>query len=254
MRRAVLATILAGCSFVHGASPDASPPSQGDGGAGGGDGGVAVAPKCHSDLPDIRLCLDFEDSNLGDDSSGIAHSIQVRSVTQMSRGTQGAALLGDPSSIDVGSSASLDISPKLSIEMWISPTSFPPSGAPTWFLQSVQQYAIGFDGNVAVCSVTPADQTQSIAAASAVQPSKWTHVACVYDGTKILLYLDGLIKDCQDGAFPIATGIDAGLQIGASYSGGLDDIHIYANALDATDVCQLATGGMNCKSACPTGT
>jgi len=253
MRRAVLATTLAGCSFVHGASQetttDAAPPGY-DGRSAGRDAS-AVAPRCHSDLPGIRLCLDFEDTNLGDDSSGIAHSIDVQAVAQMSRGTQGAALLGDPSSIDIGASASLDISPKLSMEMWMSPTSFPPSGAPSWFLQNIQQYAIGFDGQIALCSVTSADQSHVLTTGSSVQPDKWTHLACVYDGTKLVLYLDGSISACDPGTFPIATGIDAGLQIGGGYTGGLDDIHIYANALAATDVCQLATGGTNCKSSCP---
>jgi hypothetical protein len=251
MRRAVLTTVLAGCSFVHGALQDTPDGGVSSDGRTGTDGN-AVAPKCHSDLPNLRLCLDFEDANLGDDSSGIAHSIQVHSVTQMSRGTQGAALMNDQSLINVGASGSLDITPELSIEMWASPTSFPPTtGMPSWFLFSAQQYAIGFDGTTAVCSVTSADQTQTISAGSNVQSGKWSHVACVYNGNRLVLYLDGLIQDCANGAFPIATGINAGLQIGAGYTGGLDDVHIYASALGATDVCQLATGGTTCQSACP---
>jgi hypothetical protein len=250
MRRAVLTTVLAGCSFVHGAPGDTPDGGRSTDSRTGVDGS-AVAPKCHSDLPNIRLCLDFEDSNLGDDSSGIAHSIQVQSVTQMSRGTQGAALMNDWSSIDVGASGSLDISPKLSMEMWISPTSFPSSGEPSWFLQNIQQYAIGFNGPVALCSVTAADQSHSMSTGSSVQLNTWTHLACVYDGTNLVLYLNGLISACTPGTFPIATGIDTGLQIGSGFTGGLDDIHIYANALSATDVCQLATGGTMCKSACP---
>jgi hypothetical protein len=137
------------------------------------------------------------------------------------------------------------------MEMWIAPASFNNLGAPIWFAANPYQYELGLVTDQVVCTINSPSGQSATTGIGPLQAGAWTHVACVYDGTKVVLYVNGLIGDCLAANFPIDTTERNGVQLGGGFAGGIDDVHVYARALSATDVCQLATGGTSCRSSCP---
>jgi hypothetical protein len=82
-----------------------------------------------------------------------------------------------------------------------------------------------------------------------VPAGAWTHVACVFDGANLKIYVDGSGSGCTSQPMTIDTSTQGGLDLGFALQGGLDDVHIYGAALSDADVCGLATGGTACKPA-----
>ena len=77
-----------------------------------------------------------------------------------------------------------------------------------------------------------------------ISPDTWYHVVATYDGTKAVMYLNG-IEDKEDARSSGLTAIDSQLRIGANFSGTeafkgiIDDLRIYNTALTATEVSNL---------------
>lgn len=78
----------------------------------------------------------------------------------------------------------------------------------------------------------------------------WNHVAATYDGTTYRVYVDAIeVYSTVDwaGATPYPnTGLNIGRKgIGTNFDGGLDEIAIFAEALDATAIAELMAGRVN---------
>jgi beta-galactosidase len=79
-----------------------------------------------------------------------------------------------------------------------------------------------------------------------IGPGQWHHVAGVYDGAKMCLYVDGVLDASQEASGTIRTN-DTLVQIGANndmrdrfWNGSIDDVRLYNYALDATQIAKLA--------------
>lgn len=83
-----------------------------------------------------------------------------------------------------------------------------------------------------------------------VTPSVWHHLACVYDGAELAIYLDGAKSGAVPATGAFMTTIAVPLAIGASVRpdltaqnsmvGLVDDVRLYARALTPTELLQLA--------------
>ena len=159
--------------------------------------------------------------------------------------------------IVVDDSASLDITSKITVEAWIKPATFTSQypgivckwdwgGANRsyalylqnftnpWFMISDNGTYIG--GNYECISPTP------------LLVDKWYHLAGVYDGSKLMLYVDG-VKVCEkDIKAEIFSGA-AKLSIGASMNGGvvatdeifngiIDEVRVYNKPLTEAEIQQ----------------
>jgi hypothetical protein len=253
MSRAFLATILlAGCSFTpgvshEGARSDASGP-HGDDASPISDDGNTVAAACHTQIPGVRVCLDFDSQHLSDDSSGLANSVQIQSVNTMPRAAQRAALLDSSSSISIADSPNLDLGGPLSLEMWVFP-SVNTTAPDRYLVSSYNQYGLAISNGHLWCSIKAAGSfaAATVQANATIPTSQWTHVACVFDGRRLAIYVNGAGSGCTNQMMTIETGVHQGIDLGIGYQGGLDDVHVYGTALTDTDVCTLATGGTSCK-------
>ncbi len=258
MRRAVLATVLvASCQFQHGSSgdrPDARLPYPSGDGPARGDalaadtGQSQPSGACHTTLPGLVLCLDFETPTPLKDAIG--HTVDFTSFSLTTRGTQGAAKLAADSSIYVESRSDLNVSPNLTIEMWIEPHSAPSSSNPAWLVSSSNEYGLWLTDQGLECGVSSTDSSTSASTNVQLPLDQWTHVACVYDGTSLKLYIGGNGLTCSQHALTIDTSPDAGISI-SNFDGAIDDVHVYASAASDQDICHVATGGFLCKPACP---
>jgi hypothetical protein len=101
--------------------------------------------------------------------------------------------------------------------------------------------------------------TQTVDSPSGVNAHTWTHVACVFDGDKMMPYVDGDSFICQDVQAPPTTGHDGsaiGGNIGAGgmvtdkLIGGIDNVAIYASALSSDRICTLAGHSGDCQAQC----
>jgi len=81
----------------------------------------------------------------------------------------------------------------------------------------------------------------------------WHHVVGTYDGSKAVIYIDGVENNSIDCSGPIATNdwdvwignwASLGGGTGASWWGGIDDVRVYDEALSAEEVYALYLEGM----------
>jgi hypothetical protein len=187
-------------------------------------------------MPDLRLCLDFEDPSLDpvvEDLSAGTHDARATLIDTYHRDGQQAAALNWGSQLAVPESPDLDIPKNLTIEMWLNPdydtTAYP--------LANTGQYVLGIEQQGLYCQFGD----QYVHANKHIEVDTWTHVACTYDGTTITAYLDGDVSACWTStAHTIPNTNDSGTQIGLAYSGAIDDIHVYARTLDSSQIQALA--------------
>ena len=89
--------------------------------------------------------------------------------------------------------------------------------------------------------------SQTLSSGTAVADGLWHHVAGVYDGTDLVLYVDG-VEDGRLGAAGETISTSSALQIGRNwdlsvssfFTGQMDDLRIYDRALTAGEIATLA--------------
>jgi len=82
-----------------------------------------------------------------------------------------------------------------------------------------------------------------------IDDGQWHHLAAVYDGQRIALYLDGVLEDSVTASGPIAVNTEP-VVIGqnadgrsASFNGWVDDVQLHDRGLSAGEVQALYRGG-----------
>ena len=81
-----------------------------------------------------------------------------------------------------------------------------------------------------------------------VSSGQWHHVACVYDGSKMSIYVDGKLDVSKPRSGPIATNnfpvcIGENIELtGHCWNGLIDDVRVYNYALSENEIAALATG------------
>jgi concanavalin A-like lectin/glucanase superfamily protein len=223
--------------------PDAQP-SQVLDAASSSDSTLRSTP-CHSQLPGVMLCFDFEDPTLDptiqDDSSG-GHTATSSDVTNMAHGLQQAAMIDEQSSIRVPEAPALDLSSALSMEMWIEPSAHDQDSTIFWHSDD---FGIDYEGGQVGCYNGGDEAWNPLPTTPG-----WHHVACTFDGQTIETYIDGSVVSCVS-SDPRDTHAED-LHIGGDYEGGVDDVHLYNRALAPEEVELLAavTSGV---TTCPGG-
>ena len=127
----------------------------------------------------------------------------------------------------------------LSMEAWMKPDSV---NATSWALYDAQHYGIGIGGGNIVCAV--GDKVASADATPYV--GQWVHVACTSTDMTLTLYVNGNAVDCSSGSKQMGT---SSLGIGVGFSGGIDNVRLFAAALAAPEICAHA-GQTCCTAAC----
>lgn len=265
MHRTLFVLALGACSF-HAAPPLGGPPSDNPDAPTGGapdDASLEVA-SCHTQDPNVRLCIDFEQPALTPiayDGSPLAqkNNVTTQGIRAMDRLTEQAAQLDTNSTLTIAETPSLDITGDLTIELWANPQVLPPTDR-YWMFDNNTQYGMELmmDGTVR-CDIgnMVVDHPTTISAGT------WVHVACVYGSGRLSVYVDGSsTQACRNVPPPPAGGMDgsaiggnisAGPTVMQKFVGGIDNVAIYAEALSPGTICQLA-GHNNCGPyICATG-
>ena len=177
-------------------------------------------------------------------------------------GIIGGALSFDPSTqpqyLAIQPSSALALVPAYTVTAWIELTQ-PPTGpddacpinqtygggSGKW---NAWQFCISPEALPTFYSITP-DFCLEIAQHPVALPiGHWTHVAFENDGAMMTLWLDGILVASTAAAAPMAdvdgitllgADLDAGSVSGA-FAGALDDVRLYARAVDRDELAQLA--------------
>lgn len=134
----------------------------------------------------------------------------------------------------------------MTIEAWIYPTAFKKNiydGTVISKEESLKGYSltVGATGQAAF-SVYEKTQKQAIAPVGTLVLNKWQHLAGVYDGTSIKLYVDGkLVATTTTGTMNVSTNIlcfgqTSNGSADRSFIGGIDEIRIWGKALTQQEI------------------
>jgi hypothetical protein len=267
MRSACLIALIAGCGFSSvagspGAEPgiDSGPAGSGEPNGPGGSGGPVGG--CDTSDPSLRLCLTFDQTpmKVTDLINPVAHTVADDfGVTQVLGLASGAAQLAPASRIRFTEHPDFDVA-ELTVDLWIAPAALV-AKQHYWLLDNNTQYFAIYEGDGSVrCGIGTQTSVSSRARFVPTIPASWHHVACTYAASReVRVYVDGDLSGCTTGPSAIPQSGTDGVAIGANYGsgsfhenfvGGLDAVHIYGRAMQATEVCSAAhrTG---CDNQCP---
>lgn len=244
--RVLLATIVvAGCSFEHG-EPQAGEGSGSVDDPTMPDASVSTAVMCRYADSALRLCVEFDDGNYSDATDGSPYHMNpdTSGVIFWDRaGTKAAGVFWN-SKLAVAENAMLDITGAITLETYMGVKSPAPYVQSRLFANN-SQYELGLrdDGRV-WCKIGG----QNVTSTDPLGKDVWRHIACTYDeqSEKIALYVDGIVDECQDADVTISTAGTSGTQLIDGYTGGVDDMRIFARELSSAEICTHAN-----KTGCP---
>jgi hypothetical protein len=245
--RVLLATlIVAGCGFEH-----AELQAGGSGGSAGDpqpDGSVPATVTCKYADPALRLCVEFEDGNYSTATDGAAYHMHADAtdVGRATRGTENAAGTLFYSKLEIGENAMLDITPAITFEAWLAvPSLTGYHNAKLLFNKDQYELSLDDEGKLS-CRAGGLTATS----ANAVGENQWHHVACVFDGASLSVWIDGVAAKCQPGPGTLSTGGSAGTRLVYGFNGFVDDLRIYTRKLTPAEICSHADKTA-CASTCP---
>ena len=240
----LLLALVAGaaCSFSGDVSltpADASPLSDA--------GADAGPPVCDRGDNDLVLCMRFEHQNGATtllDESQYGNHASVSNAS-FANGTDMQALVtGSDFESRIDESPSLDVTREITMEMWIKPVA--PALGQQWLFDNDQQWGVYLDVNKTFgCNLGPdgilASQNNVILAGA------WQHVACVYDGATMRLYLNGKSAAAADFSKDLLTvGVEGSCLAldcpgaGLAYVGQMDTLRVWSKAQDQQALCDSA--------------
>jgi hypothetical protein len=273
VKRSWLVVVIAGCSFDPQAGPDDNNDVV-DAGPLPPDVDPAVMVACSATGADLRLCLDFEDALdpmpakvLDGSGDNDATTTAITPTRRQQLGVDERAIrLATParSKLEIGPSPDLDLTERLTIEMWIRhDLGPPPPSVEHWLVDRNGQYFMSItDERLLRCGFGD-DRTASSNTAIRANATLWQHVACTIEPSgndrEIKVYIDGALSDCQKYSEPIVSqpgGTTIGMRHASvlpmeQFVGSLDNVHIYARALAPAEICQAAGQPAGCEDRCP---
>lgn len=273
---ALVGSAIAACSFTAPSGSVAD--DDGDDDGSGDDDDPTLQPDCHNHTDRAVMCIDFEDASLATAAKDHAvdgpNDAALTNVTATDRSDEQAAMLTKDSTLIIAESPSLDFTGNWSLELFVFADPLPMRGpggpfstilpAPPppppvyWMLNNNREYGMELleDGQVrCVSNNTTVDSMER-----KVVEKMWTHVACVFDGGKMHVFVDGVSTQCTPSGAPPTSG-DDGTSIGGNighdgiddpFIGAIDNVAVYASALTPDRVCTLA-GHTGCNSSCAGG-
>ncbi len=180
------------------------------------------------------------------DQSGTGNTGTVANTTWSATGRFGKALSfnGSSSWVTVADAASLDLTTGMTLEAWVNPTTLN-SWNTVVLKEQPGYYAYGLYANTGSnrpsANAFVAGDDKDVRGTAAVATGTWTHLAAVYDGSFLRLYVNGAqsAQLAVTGSIIASTGV---LRVGGNtiwgeyFAGLIDEVRIYNRALSATEI------------------
>lgn len=144
----------------------------------------------------------------------------------------------------------LRIQEKITLAAWIRVDAFDQNWRPivfkgrnAWMLRRAPNMnTVRFQCKGVTRNDTQGPDRQGINGATNVNDGKWHHIAGVYDGTRLLLYVDGRVDAVADASGTISISSEP-VSIGGQFKGSIDEVVIFDHALSPDEVRQLYQDG-----------
>jgi len=196
-------------------------------------------PAAFCDTTDATLigCWEFE--NNVNDASGHNNNGVATSVTYAAGKTGQAAVLASGSHIAVADSVSLTPT-QITIEGWIHPDALPASGR-MGVLDGDGKYGFFMYPGQLECFVNV-----TVTATITFTAGTWTHVACTYDGSTGIIYIDGVQAATTAGGVALGAGSTNGIALGGNSPsadtlvGMIDQYRMFSMPRTAAQICRDA--------------
>ncbi len=159
---------------------------------------------------------------------------------------QAFSLDGVDDYIHVAESPNLDIVDEITVEAWIYPNSF--SGIPNYVVSKVGAYNLQVHSGHVVFGLPG----KELDGDSIIEIGKWSHIAGVYDGSAMTIYVNGLLDKTESFVSPISAA-DLDFFIGAGcappicnsfnnlFNGLIDEVSLYNRALTGAEIQAIFT-------------
>ena len=193
-----------------------------------------------------KLVLDSSGNGLHARLVADAHTVE-----DADRGGRVLCLDGDGDWVDCGNDMRLNIVAEITIACWVKVRKFDKprqtivsKGNSAWRLARVGANAVEFGCNGLAL---PDGISGALPGTANVNDGRWHHVAGIYDGTRICLYVDGRLDASSEasGRFNMESDkVLIGENDGTSqrsFDGFLDDVRIYDYALSAAEIQALSS-------------
>lgn len=239
------------CSEIGPGGPDDAGPLPG---IDAPDPDASIAPFCDRSKDTIVACYQFENNTTDGSQYMLAADPTGATFVQSMPGLGKALSLADTSNVQIAETAHLDLQ-SFTVEAWLNPSFF--SGQNLSVVNNGGQYGMFVDpGNIPFCvKITPPSSIVSTYAPAvmALRTGHWTHVACVYDGANLTVYVDGAKANADPRGGAVATMAMGGTGIGSQtptqakenhYVGLIDNLRIWSVARKQDDIC--ADAAPNC--------
>lgn len=200
--------------------------------------------------------LDESDGRTAADSSGNGHDAAVQGdpTWEPSGGKVGGAIAlgGDGDFVDIRDESDFDFMGGVTVTAWIKANrldrpwqAIVTKGDNTWRIQrnnedSTLEFACtGLD-------IPGGNDYGSLYGAEAISLGEWHHIAGVYDGKRMAVYVDGVLDASHEASGMINTN-DTPVQIGANtdmqdrfWDGMIDEVRLYNYGVSAAEIAKLA--------------
>lgn len=208
--------------------------------------GDAMEPFCDATDPDLIACYEFDDDvgvGMLEDGSSYGHDGVVLDAGAVP-GVRGMALsTEEDSEVRVWNTAQLQLVAEFSVELWIYPRDVF-AGEFQHIVDKDRHYTTGIATNGHLRCRTP---NGLIEAPFPVAEGAWSHLACVFDGDTLTMYVNGSVAVAEP-MQPEVPSNDFDLMLGSApdgdwpYDGLVDDLRIWSRPLSADEICD-AYGG-----------
>jgi hypothetical protein len=221
---------------------------------------ASIAPFCDRSKATILACYEFENNTTNGSQYMLTTTPTGATFKESMMGLGQALSLARDSNVQIAETVSLDLQ-SFTVEAWLNPSFF--SGQNLSVVNNGGQYGIFVDpSNAAFCAkVTPAQPpnppvlvTTHAPAVMALRTGQWTHVACVYDGTNLTVYVDGANANEDTTGGAVVTTAMGGTGIGSQtptqaqenhYVGLIDNLRIWSVPRTGAQIC--ADAAPNCR-------
>jgi hypothetical protein len=158
----------------------------------------------------------------------------------------GVAFDGADDVVTIPDRWSLHFTNAFTISAWVYPTKTSGQIAGKWYTKN--SYQLALSGGKFTFSIGRGSPASNVTVNATAAQNTWSHVTGVYDGSKISIYVNGVLQASTATSGSI-TDSTAALAIGNSpgtsnvgFKGTIDEVKVFNTALSATTVDRLANG------------
>ncbi|HVM61593.1 MAG TPA: LamG-like jellyroll fold domain-containing protein [Verrucomicrobiae bacterium] len=184
----------------------------------------------------------------GNANTGTAVNVSSNPISWVGGVLGGALYFDGQTQVIVSNSPSLNPFSGITISAWANANSWGSSGYTPRMLEkgnSDNQYEL-FSTTSGQLEFLLAGVSNGVLVANAPSPNSWHQVAATFNGSSVMLYIDGQIASQQPASGvlsitsdPLAIGSDPLGSLSNMFGGALDDVRVYGSALTPSQIAQL---------------